>query len=60
MTTRESVLHDIRELPDDASLEEFLDAALLRLKVERGRQQIREGRGLPHGEVKESLAKWLN
>ena len=59
MTIKESVLQTIRELPDDASLEEILDAVLLRMKVERGRQQIRDGQGLTHGEVKERLAKWL-
>ena len=59
MTTKESVLRTIRELPDDASLEEILDAVLLRMKVERGRQQIRDGQCLTHGEVKERLAKWL-
>jgi hypothetical protein len=59
MTTKESVLQTIRELPDDASLEEILDAVLLRLKVERGRRQIEDGRGLSHEEAKERLAKWL-
>jgi predicted transcriptional regulator len=60
MTTKESVLQTIGELPDDASLEEILDAVLLRLKVERGRQQIQEGRRVPHEEVRERLAKWLS
>ena len=59
MTTKEAVLRTISELPDDASLEEILDAILLRLKVERGRQQIAEGRSLSHGEVRERLARWL-
>ena len=60
MTTKESVLRAIGELPDDASLEEILDAVLLRLKVERGRRQIREGQGASHEEVRERLAKWLS
>ena len=60
MTTKESVLQAIRELPDDASLEEILDAVLVRLKVERGRRQIHEGRGIAHEEVRERLAKWLS
>jgi hypothetical protein len=60
MTTKESVLQAIRELPDDASLEEILDAVLLRLKVERGRRQIEEGQGISHEQVRERLAKWLS
>ena len=60
MTTKESVLQAISELPDDASLEEILDAVLLRLKVERGRRQIQEGQGVSHEEVRERLARWLS
>ena len=60
MTTKESVLQTISELPDDATLEEILDAVLLRLKVERGRRQIQECQGVPHEEVRERLAKWLS
>ena len=60
MTTKESVLQAIRDLPDDASLEEILDAVLLRLKVERGRRQILDGRGISHAEVRERLSKWLS
>ena len=60
MTTKESILQAIRDLPDDASLEEILDAVLLRLKVERGRRQIRDGQGMSHDEVRERLSKWLS
>ncbi len=59
MTTKESVLQAISELPEDASLEEILDVVILRLKVERGRQQIAAGEGLDHQEVRERLARWL-
>ncbi len=60
MTTKEAVLRTIRDLPDDASVEEILDAVLLRLKVERGQQQIRAGEGIPHAEVRERIEKWLS
>ena len=56
MTTKESVLQAIRELPDDASLEEIMDAVLLRLEVERGRRQIVAGDHIPHEQVREQLA----
>jgi hypothetical protein len=59
MTTKEAVLQAISELPEDASLEEILDVVILRLKVERGRQQIAAGQGLDHQEVRERLARWL-
>lgn len=59
MTAKESVLQSIRELPDDASLEEILDTVLLRLKVVRGKHQIQQGHGIAHEEVRERLARWL-
>jgi hypothetical protein len=59
MTTKESVLQAIQELPDDVTLEEIMDAVLLRIKVERGRRQIRDGEGIPHDQVRERLSKWL-
>ncbi|MHC4473531.1 MAG: hypothetical protein ACYS99_21520 [Planctomycetota bacterium] len=59
MSTKELVLRAIRELPDDASLEEILDTILLRMKVQRGREQILGGEGITHAEVRERLARWL-
>ena len=59
MTTKEAVLQAIRELPDNASVEEILDAVLLRLKVERGRRQILACEGIPHEQAREQLARWL-
>jgi hypothetical protein len=60
MTTKESVLKAIGELPDDATLEEILDAVVLRLKVQRGRRQLAAGKGIAHEQVRERLAKWLS
>lgn len=59
MTTKEAVLEAIRALPDDASVEDILDAVLLRLKVERGRRQILAGEGIPHEQVREQLSPRL-
>lgn len=59
MTTKETVLQAIRDLPDDASLEEILDAVFLHLKIERGRSQIQAGQGLSPDQVRERLARWL-
>ena len=57
--SKQAVLRALEELPDDASLDEILDGLLLRLKVERGRAQIQAGKGIPHEDVKQRLAKWL-
>ncbi len=57
---KEFVLQAIRDLPEDASLDEIMDAVLLRVKVERGKRQIQNGQGLSHEQVRERLARWLS
>ena len=59
MSDKEQVLRAIRDLPDDASIEEILASILLRLQVQRGRQQVQRGETLTHEEVRERLARWL-
>jgi predicted transcriptional regulator len=46
-------------LPEDASIEEALDAVYLALKVGKGMAEIREGKGVSQEEVEESLKQWL-
>ncbi len=59
MTPKEAALRTIQELPDDVTLEEILDAVLLRMKVERGRRRIQAGEGISHEQVRERLSRWL-
>ena len=49
----------IRKLPDDATLEEIIAAIRLRMKVERGIQELDEGRGIPHEQAMARLQRWL-
>ncbi len=58
MTVREKVIQAVRDLPDDASVEDAMERLLL-AKIERGIEQADSGQTIPHAQVKERMAKWL-
>ena len=63
MTIKEKLIHTMKRLPDDLTLGwavyEALERLLLIYKLERSFEQIRNGQGIPHEEVKRILReKW--
>ena len=59
MSTKELALETIRKLPDTVSWEEIEERIQFLAVVERGRQEVREGKVIPHQEVKENLKEWI-
>ncbi|MGO9243226.1 MAG: hypothetical protein ACLPT4_01215 [Verrucomicrobiia bacterium] len=59
MTAKETVLNAVRDLPDDASIEDAIQRLVLLAKIDRGLQQADAGQTIPHAQVKEQMAKWL-
>ena len=59
MTTREMARSVIDALPENASLDDIMEALYLRAKLERAERSIEDGRGIPHEEAKKRLQKWL-
>lgn len=57
MTTKESVIHAVQDLPDDASIEDAMERLFFLAKVERGLQQADAGQTISHNTVKERMAK---
>ena len=62
MTAKEEIIQLMQELPDESDVEDTIAEAMDRLyllyRVERGDRQIAEGKGIPHEEVRQLLAKW--
>jgi predicted transcriptional regulator len=54
--TRERMIEAIRELPDDASVENAIERLVILAKIEEGLAQLDRGEGIPHHEVKRRLA----
>jgi hypothetical protein len=59
MLTKKQVLSAVKNMPDNFDTVQLFDRILLFNKVEEGRQQIKEGKGLSTIEAKKKLKKWL-
>ena len=59
MTEKEIVLETIRGLPDNCSLDEIAERIEFMAAVQKGLNQLDNGEGIPHDEVKKQLASWL-
>jgi hypothetical protein len=60
VTTKDVVIRTLQELPDDASWEDILERIMFMAGVRKGLRELDEGKGLPHGRVREELAEWLS
>jgi len=59
MTTKEIARSVIEALPEDASIDDIMQALYVRAKLERAERSIEEGRGIPLAEATGRLQKWL-
>ena len=53
--TRERMIEAIRDLPEDASVDDAIERLVFRAKIEEGLAQLDRGEGIPHDEVKRRL-----
>ena len=59
MTTKDAIIELIRKLPDDVTVDDVMQELYVRRSIEEGLRELDEGKGIPHDEVKQRLAKWL-
>ena len=50
----------IQELPENATWEEVEERIRFLAAIEKGRDDIKSGKVIPHEEVKKNLEKWLS
>lgn len=53
------VLKTISDLPDDCSIDEIADRIKFLAAVQKGLDQLDNGEGIPHEEIKKQVASWL-
>ena len=53
--TRERMIHVIRELPEEATVDDAIEKLVFLAKIEEGLAQLDRGEGIPHDEVKRRL-----
>lgn len=57
-TIRDRVLRAVEEMPGDVTFDEVMERIYLLQKIERGRQQIAAGQGIPHEQAKRQMKRW--
>lgn len=57
-TVRERVLRAVEEMPRDVTFEDVMERVYMLQKIERGRQQIAAGEGVPHKEATHRMKRW--
>ena len=60
MTTKERAIKTIQDLPDSVSWVDIEERIRFLAAIDKGLEDIRAGRVIPHQEVKESLKQWLS
>ena len=57
-SVRDRVLRAVQEMPSDTTYEEVMERVYMLQKIERGRQQIADGQGVPHEEAQRQMKRW--
>lgn len=55
---RDKALETIKDFPQEFDLEELIERLVFVEKVEKGLQQLEQGKTIPHDQVKEMTKKW--
>jgi len=58
VTIKEAVIEMIRQLPDEASLDDIMEELYVRRKIEEGIRQLDAGQELDHQEILDRVSKW--
>lgn len=51
-------METVKDLPQEFDLEELIERLIFMEKIEKGLQQIEDGKTVPHEQVKEIIKKW--
>lgn len=58
MSVKEIVLEAIQQLPTDVTYGDVLEEIAILAAIERGQQDVKEGRTIPHDEAKREAMQW--
>ena len=60
MTTKETAIRSIQELPEDATWEDIQERINFVAGVGKGLRELDEGKGVAHERVREEFREWLS
>ena len=55
---REKAIDTVKDLPKEFELEDLIERLVVIEKVEKGLDQLKKGKTIPHDKVKELSKKW--
>jgi len=55
---KDKAIETVKEFPQEFELEELIERLVFLEKVEKGLQQVEQGKTIPHEKVKEMTKKW--
>ena len=56
--TKEKVIIAIKDLPEEFHLDELFERLVFIEDIEAARKEVREGKTIPHEEVKKNIESW--
>jgi len=59
-TSKQEIIRMIEQMPEQAQVDDIMTELYFYQKVDSGLQELDEGRGIPHAQVKGRLNKWLS
>jgi len=57
---KSTVIESINKLPDEFSIDEIIERLIIIEKIEKGRQEVKDGKVNSEDQAKAKLSKWLN
>jgi len=58
-TIKDSVISIVKEMPENATLEDIMESLYVKQKIIKGQSQLESGQFYTHEEAKEILKEWL-
>jgi Zn-dependent alcohol dehydrogenase len=60
MLLKKEVMKTMKEMPDEFSVDEAIDRLILLNKINKAKEEIKQGKGLITDDAKKKLKKWLS
>ena len=57
---KDEVIKMISRMSDDVSIDDIMEELYFKLQVNRGLQELDDGKGIPHEEVEKKVQQWLS
>lgn len=54
------VLEMIKKLPESVTVDDIMSELYFKLQVDKGLNELDDGKGIPHEEIKKRMSKWLS